>query len=35
MGRSEGNGEEKRAEEMRDEPLEINQTSLKGSAQPF
>lgn len=35
MGRSEGKGEEKRVEKMRDEPLGINQTSLKGLAQPF
>lgn len=34
MGRSEGKGEEERAEEMSDEPPGINQTLLKGSTQP-
>lgn len=34
VGRSEGKGEEERAEEMSDEPPGINQTSLKGLTQP-
>lgn len=34
VGRSEGKGEEKQAEEMSDEAPGINQTSLKGPTQP-
>lgn len=34
MARREGKGEEKRSEEVSDEPLGINQSGLKGSTQP-